>query len=421
MRNAWLTGTLLSVICSLGQGLAQSPQPDRPGEAWVKNGLAAEPESGPSGSAASPMSYGLSPVGCLSEEEKPCEHGSSFYGSADYLYWWMKRGGVPPLVTRGDPRDTPTGALGQPGTVLLFGNQEAGPHQFDGGRFTLGAWLGCERKWGVEGNYLFLAQRSSSFSAAGSGGLGTGSLNIPFFNADGGFEDAFQLAHEGQQAGAITITTAHRLQGGEFNVRRSTGDLGCWNLALLGGFRFLALDESLDLAQNATALPLDAGVTSTVAESFGTRNNFYGGQIGAEAEFHRNKWQLTVTGKVALGTVDQSVNIQGTTINTDPINRKVITPGGFFTAASNLGHHNRNEFAVVPEAGINVGYHLTSHLTTTIGYSFIYMSSVLRPGDQIDRAINFLPPATGLARPLVTFKDSDFWTQGINVGLQFRY
>ena len=52
----------------------------------------------------------------------------------------------------------------------------------------------------------------------------------------------------------------------------------------------------------------------------------------------------------------------------------------------------------------------------------------IRPGTAIDRTINFSQSPVfstgtlvGPARPAFTFKDSDFWAQGINFGLEFRY
>jgi hypothetical protein len=42
----------------------------------------------------------------------------------------------------------------------------------------------------------------------------------------------------------------------------------------------------------------------------------------------------------------------------------------------------------VPEAGIDVGYQLTRHLRAKAGYTFIYWTDVVRPGDQIDPTTN---------------------------------
>jgi hypothetical protein len=54
---------------------------------------------------------------------------------------------------------------------------------------------------------------------------------------------------------------------------------------------------------------------------------------------------------------------------------------------------------------------------------------VVRPGDQIDRVVNptQLPLSAaasqliGPARPVPVLRDTDFWAQGINFGVEFRY
>jgi hypothetical protein len=50
-----------------------------------------------------------------------------------------------------------------------------------------------------------------------------------------------------------------------------------------------------------------------------------------------------------------------------------------------------------------------------MGYDFIYLSSVLRPGNQIDNTYD------GVTHPLVPMKTSGYWTQGLNLGLQFSF
>ena len=96
---------------------------------------------------------------------------------------------------------------------------------------------------------------------------------------------------------------------------------------------------------------------------------------------------------------------------------------------SNIGRYNWDVFAVVLEFPINVGYQVTKQLRVFVGYTFLYASKVLRPGDQIDRVVNTtqIPPPLaagtliGPARPAFHFKDTDFWAQGINFGLEFRF
>ena len=49
----------------------------------------------------------------------------------------------------------------------------------------------------------------------------------------------------------------------------------------------------------------------------------------------------------------------------------------------------------------------------------------MRPGEQIDRTVNTnqLPPAVGggPARPMFQNNATDFWAQGVNFGVEFKY
>jgi hypothetical protein len=88
-------------------------------------------------------------------------------------------------------------------------------------------------------------------------------------------------------------------------------------------------------------------------------------------------------------------------------------------------------FAVVPEVGLNIGYRITEGVSVFAGYTFLYTNSVVRPAQQIDRNINPTQsasfegspptPLVGPAQPSFKFHDSDFWAQGLNVGLVARF
>src|SRR6185436_19239264 len=104
-------------------------------------------------------------------------------------------------------------------------------------------------------------------------------------------------------------------------------------------------------------------------------------------------------------------------------------PGGLLAASSNIGHYERDEFAVVPEAAVTFGFTLSNSCRIFAGYSFTYLSNVVRPAEQIDRTVNLgltpTSPSFGTStqpqapRPLM--QSSDFWMQGINVGAAFRF
>jgi hypothetical protein len=369
-----------------------------------------------------------------------------FWIRAEYLLWMIKHAGTPPLVTSGPQASL--GALSQPGAFVLFGG--ALDHEdFSGGRFTIGAWLDPDQCWGLEGSGFFLGQRSVTFGAA-SGGDPV--LARPIISAFTGAEGVEQIANLQQVingigvlpvAGSIRIDAPSQLWGAElnglYNVHR--GDF--WRMNAFAGFRYLDLREALDITEDIVAqpvapfppgvpfpMPSPPGTEFIVGDSFTTRNQFYGGQLGLRNEWSWNRWQLDVTGKVALGETHQIVDINGTTTIAVPGMAPVTAPGGLLALPTNIGHYNRNRFTVVPELSVNLGYQITDHWRVYIGYDLLYWSSVVRPGDQIDRVVNVTQVPSlgggagtlvGPARPSFFFHGSDFWAQGANVGVEFRY
>src|SRR5207244_361036 len=115
-----------------------------------------------------------------------------------------------------------------------------------------------------------------------------------------------------------------------------------------------------------------------------------------------------------------------TSIDTTPA---TVTNAGLLALATNSGRHARDDFAVLPEIGVNFGFQITDRLQAFVGYTYMYWSNVVRPGDQVDLGLNpnLIPTsatfntAGGPARPAFSFRDTDFWAQGINVGMEFRY
>jgi hypothetical protein len=143
-------------------------------------------------------------------------------------------------------------------------------------------------------------------------------------------------------------------------------------------------------------------VTTATTDAFHTDNRFYGGNLGARARYRLGGLFLEAAGQVALGDTHETVDIG-------------FAGQGIFARPSNSGRFTRDEFAVVPEASFNVGYDLTSWARATIGYTFLSVSQVARPGEQIDRQL------AGTGHPAFTFQGTDFWAQGLNFGLAFRY
>jgi hypothetical protein len=350
-----------------------------------------------------------------------------FWLSADYLLWWTKGENIPPLVTTGSPSDAVPGALGQPGTQVLFGG-DPNNQLHSGARFRGGYWFTRDQTFGIDGTFFFLGGRVGGFQDSSNGDP---LLMRPFFNPNSHQEDAFLVAFPGQQTGTITAALSSHLWGADTNLRGMLFRGASYQVSLLGGFRFLDLRESLGMKESDLFLPQsnsDPFTTATTVDRFHTSNQFYGGQIGTDVMWCCGRFYVNVLTKVGLGTSVEQTDINGWSNWSNTNGQSGRVGFGELALPSNMGQFSQNRFAVVPEFGLNLGYALTQHIRLTFGYTLIYWSSVMRVGDQVDRVINptqFTALAggsmTGPPRPSFNFNASDFWAQGINFGLEFRY
>jgi hypothetical protein len=325
------------------------------------------------------------------EDKTP--NGHSVYGEVSYLLAWIKNRAAPPLLSSGPNvllRDIP------------FDDQ-----QRMGGRINLGTWLDSRQQFGVEAGYFFLGDRSPLLPVGSNGFI---PLAIPFTNAAGA-PATFPVSQPGQFAGHVVYEAPSRFWGAEVGFRRQLLSTVHGYADVVGGFRFLELDEGLHFTAARVALPggpMAPGSIQAVSDRFGTRNQFYGGYIGAEGELRWRNFFLNALGRVALGSVDQTANVNGTTLAVSPQGARLAAPGGLFVQPGNTGRFEHTEFAAVPEVGVNVGYRLAAQLRLNLGYTLIYLDHAARPGDQMS-AVPFL------------FRQSDFWMQALNFGVEFRY
>ncbi len=362
--------------------------------------------------------------------QPPCGPPGEIWASADVLWWWIKHGSTPPLVTASPASSG--GIIGMPGTTVIFGGA-IDNESFIGGRFDLGFWLDSCHTIGLETNFFFLGDRSVNFTNGGAGTPGSTFIARPFFDVLRGTENAEAINAPGVLAGTVNVNLHTNFWGIEENVLYNLCCGCCYRIDFLAGFRYLRLSEDLDIRENLNVLPGVAGIGGTnivVADDFNTRNEFWGGQIGIRGEYRSGNIFVSGYGKIAFGDTEEQVDIHGVTVFTPPGAAPIARVGGLLALPTNSGRFNRDEFAVVPEVGINLGYQVTDHMRAYVGYTFLYWSDVVRPGDQIDRAVNASqlptsvgPPSTltGPARPAFAFHSTDFWAQGINFGVEFRY
>jgi hypothetical protein len=355
--------------------------------------------------------------------EEPKAPQGRLWGSADALLWWIKNSHTPPLVSTGPPG---SGAILGQGGQTVFGGSVDNEGRL-GGRFTVGGWLDCDGTSGLEASYLFLGSRGVDFIAGSNGALGTPALGRPFFNALANAEDS-QLV-----VGSVAARLSSRLQGAELNgVHGFCCCDGCGRMEFLAGFRYLELQEGLGIGEIFQVPPTVGtigGTTLVLNDQFDAANHFYGGQVGARGCYRMGKLDVDASVKVALGENQERVDIGGSTGIVPPGGTPTVLRGGLLALSSNIGRYNHDSFAVLPEVGVNVGYQVTCSLRVYAGYTFLYLSDAVRPGDQVDRVINPTllptnPPTGGLigpARPSFTFKETDFWAQGVHVGVEFQF
>ena len=346
------------------------------------------------------------------------------WGYAEYLLWWTRGSSVPALATA-SPAGTPladAAVLGKPGTVVLFGNERVDDDVRSGGRFTLGTWLNLEQTFGVEGSFFFLENQATHFSIASDG---IPIIGRPFFDVNAGANTSVKIGFPNFVRGSLDISTSSSLLGAEVYFRQALECGCCWRLDLIGGYRYLRLDEDLQLRDieigNDPQGPL-FGIPIDIQEAFRTANDFHGGEVGLIAESQRGRWYVRGVAKVALGCTRRTARISGTT----QVDGFDIETGGVLALPSNIGRYQSTVFSAVPEAGISVGYDVTRRLRVFGGYSFLYWGNVARPGDQIDLRVNTTQPPlggglVGLALPAFNFRYSDFWAQGVSFGLEFRF
>jgi hypothetical protein len=352
------------------------------------------------------------------------------YASADYLLWWTKGDGLPPLVTT-----SPTGtAVGNAGvldlatTQVLFGGEEANDNYRSGVRFNLGAWLDPARQAGIEVTFLTLGtnDQSANFNSAT-----TPILGIPFTNVLTGNQVAVLAAYPNVTTGTIGVSAVNRFDTLDVLLRRSIYQNYNAGMDFVLGYRYARLGDTVTMDDSITGVGrggiVPVGTTLDVQDRFDTGNTFNGVEFGFDSQVRRAAWTVDLLMKLALGNTHTTTTIGGGSA-TIPAAGAPITysPGGLLALSSNSGSYSSNQLSIMPELGLTLGYDITSRLRATMGYSFIYWSQVLRAGEQIDTNINpnlFPPPAAapGLRQPRFLNATNDFWAQGLSWGLEYSF
>jgi hypothetical protein len=360
--------------------------------------------------------------------------------SAEWLYWVASGQSAPPLATS-SPAGTAqalAGVLGAPGTQVLFPTGRLNNDWRNGLRVNAGVWLDECQTLGLEGDFFFLQPSRQGYSA---GSDGSRIISRPFFNAlgtasgapavrfagapPGTASDAELVSYPNVLAGTVTVDSRSRFIGGGVNLVRNLYCDPCGRLDLLVGYRTLNLRDDLTIREDLTGLAGSEfpGARFQIEDRFRTNNAFHGGVLGLGYEKRWSSWYVGVRSSVALGVTRTETTISGQTTITPP---GITYAGGLLTQPTNIGRYTSNHFAVVPEVGVRLGAQVTERMRAFVGYNFLYWSNVARAGEQIDLRVNpnqIAPPQplNGPALPAFTPRRSDYWVQGISLGLELRF
>lgn len=341
---------------------------------------------------------------------------------ADYLYWKIKNSPEPvPLVIK------QRHVYGPFKTVLGDRNIDLGWRS--GAKFALTYWANECRTLGAEVNYFFLSKESKKFTVA-SNSDGSPPLRVPFFDVQTGLEDSSPLATPGLYRGKALLKVNNRMQGSEFNVLGVFPSCDCrMSFGWLAGFRWWNFNEHLKFFGNSPIISPPS--IYNYGDKFSVKNNFYGAQIGGSFDYNYCNVFFNLKGKIALGAICQKTIIDGFFTTSEFTGVPETFTGGFFALPTNIGHHKKTRFSVLPELNANIGYQFSDRFSVRLGYSVLYVSNVLFAGKQIDRHINPsqsanidftpTPKLVGKPDPKPRTRTEGLWAQGLNAGFEFQF
>lgn len=392
-----------------------------------------------------------------------CCYPGRVWFRADWLMWWTSGTRLPALITTSTNPDPPAeppseiGALGDPYTVITFGNRLVHNEGRPGYRLKLGYWLSGCRVRGFEGEYYDIGGASRDYDTGFSEGIPI--FARPFYDVtpriDGqegreldSYPDWLQgrkRVHTGdffQSAGVWGLLNVVCVQPAcaastaeEYFALAKARANDCFRMEMIVGYRYYRLGDSVTINESliAAGMPLiPVGSTWEIEDHFRALNEFHGGELGLVAGFHRGRWSLDFLARMALGNNHQTAWIDGQTVFTRPGEDPVTYDAGILALETNSGIYERDNFVVIPHFGVELDYLLRPHIRGFVGYNFVYWLNVTRAADLIDRAVNteWVPGGAATPGPPLRpafnnddfpWRQTEFWAQGLNLGLECRF
>lgn len=394
------------------------------------------PYTGDQYNTCSPGGYGNGV--CGNQTICPCGNAAPIWFGAEALIWNTSASSLPALVTTSDAgtQQFDAGVPGRPATRTLYGGNSLFNGMHGGYRLRGGMNFDQCGISGMDAEFFMIGTRLESYHADSTGDP---ILARPFLNAASGLDDALLVAFPDLASGTIDIATRSRFNSGAMHYREvfwkecnpgyACPD-NCWksgpssfSLGFQIGPRFMNLRESFGVNERLTSI--DTGNQFQIHDSFRTKNQFWGGELGLFGTRQRCRWSLDGGVRLAIGGTNQQLAVSGQTTVVSDVT--TTSPGGFLAQRTNSGSWERNRFTLLPQFDVGIGYQMTSTWRASVGYSLLYWGNVLRATDQIDPVVNpglFPPeqnPLTGDLRPATLLHESGYLAHGITIGLEKRW
>jgi len=333
----------------------------------------------------------------------------------DYLMWRVK-GGLAPALVAASPAGLPAPTVR---SAYMVNDRRINGDVREGFRLGAGYWLDKPNGTGIEAQYTCFSHADDVATYTGNPSI---FLSRPFWDAVQERQALLLLSTpNGVMQGQAQVLTSFDSQGAELNMWRRGPAMFSEEFHWIVGLRFWEMEEDLTVL----AVSRTAAMQVNTFDTFATRNQFYGGQVGGRWFFGMNKFTFDFVVKLAAGAMLQQANIYGGTTVSLPNGTQANSPDGFLALSSNSGLHERAKFALIRDTSLTIGYQVTENVNLHVGGDFVYVGYVVRPGEQTDLGINpnLLPggPGGGPARPGFRFNQEEFYMYGFHFGVTVQF
>jgi hypothetical protein len=336
----------------------------------------------------------------------------------DVLLWWQQGRDYPVLVTSDPVIESSTTAGILPSAQTLFGGQRDGNDLSAGGRFDIGWWCDPNHCDGYGWRFFGLGRDTSEFSIDSNDNP---ILAIPFIDNTTDTNDALLVAFPGLRTGSIRIQGRSGVVGNDLYGRHLLCRDPNSRLDFITGWHYNRIADTVEIQSSSTVTEtggtIPVGTVSNISDKFQARSEFNGGILGLMWTQECGCWDLQWLARMSIGNMHKTMRITGSSTITVPGQTPETTANGLFAANSNAGQYSDDEFTAVTEAGLTWNWRFAPCTQLSVGYTFIYWNDVVAAADGIDQRIG----SGDEDRPRFEFRHSDFWVQGINLGLTHEF